>query len=779
MTTEYKKSRLGRMRTAFATSFEEGALRGPARIGWAICTFGYTYPRRRVGENVTVCIFRTFVIFITRFACILGTIWYLRNLAQYLMLGDARPYNILSIETETANGTIAPVLNIFSSGGVQAVQLTSMSYHDFSGDYKLDLQITDHPDLLVLGSGLHILSADFSAYTQYVLKHNSSFVSDWTRVGLIHPNSSTLVTDARDLANQYFFYPGHMIEIRYAPLEFHSVNRQTTISTSLDRFKYFLGFGGETTGFSYKSSVSHMPFPPTRPATWDNLTTVLIIRPETIIGSVIYNEEKTSIRATMSDIGGLIGIVGSILVFLFGVSLMSPWGFISDIPYFRRRITGSLAEAYTSQGGLSKGPFTTHQLNIGRFEPGMSTEMRVAMVKEQLDELELVLMEYYIDGAVFQDYDKERTKVKIRRAASMRSRVNGVDGSVGAGEVAGGVEGGFGNGGYGRGGDIKMEALTLPSRTLFESQHQHRGQLPSPEHPPVHPRRVSLDRHHRRTSSSAEAGGVFDYYQQQKLQQHQQQNNHFRNSTLSEQGLLHSLTEEDPTSPTRTGRGRRSSQLNDRTHFAMDMYDQDDQQTQHMGLLQQDHLSMHQSYLQNTSTAGTGVSTPGNPAYPPRPPKDEIMSMHLRNDSDHTITGGNSSGDNGFYYSHNAAVPIHSIATATAAVTSTTSTSSPPPPVYPTSFSTEQYQDSVAPSLPASSWWKRGGETTTPPPQSSVSAAGASVGSRPVSVMPLNPARNGGVYVSPPSSQQQQQQVFGGGGGGGGGVDLSNLPREF
>ncbi|KAG0256200.1 hypothetical protein BGZ95_005566 [Linnemannia exigua] len=412
-----RQSVLGRMNTFFAGSFEH-PLDGPARVAWAICTFGYPYPRRRVGENVTVCTFRTIVVFITRFACILGSIWYLHNLVEYLKLGDARPYNVLSIENETANGTIAPVLNIFN-WNENAVQLSSMSYHDDTGDYDLKPQLGDHPDLLVIGSGVKILNANFTAYTQYVLKHNATFASDWTRVGLIHPNSSTTKTDSRDIANQYFFYPGHIVEIRFAPLEFHTVNRKTAGSTTFERFKYFLGFGGETIGFSYKSSVTHMPFPPTRPATWDNLTTVLIIRPETIIGVVSYNEEKTSIRATMSDIGGLIGIVGSILVFLFGVSLMSPWGFIAGIPYFRRRITGSLAEAYTSQGGLSKGPFTTHQSNIGRFEPGMSTELQVAMVKEQLDELELVLMEYYIDGAVFQGYDEERTKVKVRRAASM------------------------------------------------------------------------------------------------------------------------------------------------------------------------------------------------------------------------------------------------------------------------------------------------------------------------------------------------------------------------
>ncbi|KAG0373642.1 hypothetical protein BGX24_011423 [Mortierella sp. AD032] len=684
---------LRRMSTAFTESFEDQhPLHGPARVAWAICTFGYPYPRRRVGENATVCTFRTFVVLIARFACIMGSLWYIHNLAEYVMLGKARPYNILSIENDTVNVTIAPGLNIFN-WNANAVQLSSMSYHDNSGDYPLEPQLDDHPDLLVIGSGVDTLSAYDGAYTQYILKHNAAFASNWTRVGLIHPNSSTVRTDSRDVANQYYFYPGHIVEIRFAPLEFHTVNRVDKTSSAFARFKDFFGFAGETTGFSYKSSVTHMPFPPTRPATWDNLTTVLIIRPESFIGIVSYNEEKTSFRATMSDIGGLIGIVGSILAFLFGVSLMSPWGFIAGIPYFRRRITGSLAEAYTSQGGLSKGPFTTHQSNIGQFEPDMSTEVRIAMVKEQLDELELVLMEYYIDGAVFQDYDKERTRVKIRRAASTRSRVNGIESPVG-----GDVEGGFGNGKsrYSRG-NPNMELSTLPSRTLYESQHQHQGQLPSPEHPPVHPRRVSLDRHHRRTSSSTEAGGVFDYYQQQKLQQYQQQSNNnnnsnsnnnsgFRNSTLSDHGLLHNLTE-DPISPTRTGRGRRSSQLNDRTHFAMDAYDQDYHQTQQMGLLQQDHHSMRQSYLHNNSTtaaAGAGGMSPrapGSPAYPPRPPKDDLVSMHLRNESDHTLFGN----DNIGYYGNIgvASAPTHAItaaiATSTATATSTSTTSSPPP----------------------------------------------------------------------------------------------------
>ncbi|KAF9283444.1 hypothetical protein BGZ88_010497 [Linnemannia elongata] len=738
------------MRRALSISYDS-PLHGPARIVWAICTFGYAYPRRRVGENVTVCIFRTFVILVTRLGCILGTIWYLHNLVAYLKLGDARPYNVLSIEYESNNGTIAPVLNI-ASPYERVVNLTSMSYHDNSGgDFPLELEVSEYgPHLLVMGPGVVNLDAKggHDEYVQYVLKHNQTYASKWTRVGLIHPDTTGNVTDSRDFSNQYYFYPGHIVEIRYEPLEFHTVNRQSDNSTTFERFKYFLGFGGETVGYSYKSSVTHMPFPPTRPASWDNLTTVIIIRPSSVISSKSYNEEKTSIRATMSGIGGLLGIVSSIIVFLFGVSVMSPWGFIAGIPYFRRRITGSLAKAYTSQGGLSKGPFTTHQSNIGKFEPGMSTEMRVAMVKEQLDELELVLMEYYIDGAVFQGYDQERTKVKVERAASMRSRINGVDGQVGSG---------------GKGKDMMMESLTLPSRTLFESQHPSAANDTSF-------RRVSLDRHPNQTTSSAEGGGVFEYYQQQKFQQHQQEeqslrhqnngSNQYRNSTLSGQGLRHNLTEE-PSSRNNVGRGRRSSQQNGRTHFAMDMYDQQDDQ---LSLLQQDHHSMRQTYLQNTATSM-------NPAYPPRPPKDEIISMHLQNDTNLTTTDPN---HHSAYY-NNGAAPAYSIATAAATTTAASASPSSPPPGH--------LQDPV----PSSLWWKEG-TPLTDAPHSTTTTNSTTEGSRPVSVQPLNPNARTSTFFSPPPSsssssshqqQQQQQQQQQEQQEHNHGLDLSNQPREF
>ncbi|KAF9093993.1 hypothetical protein BGX29_009717, partial [Mortierella sp. GBA35] len=457
------------------------------------------YPRQRMGENLTVCIFRIVFILFAKLACIAGSLWYLVNLWQYLLLGDARPYNVLSIETfNETHGTIAPHLNILSSE-VGAINVTLISVHNRARHFY-DLPVANYtnytplpqqPGMIAIGA-VQNMNAKGLYFTQYVLKHKPEVASEWTMIGLRHPKSRTKVVDSREIANQHLFQPGHIVEIRYAPLEFHTVNRVTNETSTLDRFKYFLGFGGETVGYSYKSWVTHMPFPATRtPNTtdWDNLTTVIIIRPESIISNIMYNEEKTSIRQTLSDIGGLVGMIGTILVFLFGVSLMSPWGFIADIPFFRRKITFSLADAYTGAGGRSNGPFTTKVSDIGKFNPNLSTDERIEMVKEQLDELELVLRDYYVDGEVFQEFGEARRDVKRKKTETIKSHSSVLNG----GRPIGG--GGEDNG---------------------------------------------LD---------------FD-----------------------------------------------------------DQDDDDDQKAQHMGLLQQDHHSMHQSYLQNTVTP-----TPSPPTSPPGP----------------------------------------------------------------------------------------------------------------------------------------------------------------
>ncbi|KAG0308641.1 hypothetical protein BGZ99_001105 [Dissophora globulifera] len=42
----------------------------------------------------------------------------------------------------------------------------------------------------------------------------------WTVVGLVHPNETESVRSNYDMNNQYYFQPGHFVEIHYTPIHF-------------------------------------------------------------------------------------------------------------------------------------------------------------------------------------------------------------------------------------------------------------------------------------------------------------------------------------------------------------------------------------------------------------------------------------------------------------------------------------------------------------------------------------------------------------------------------
>ncbi|KAF9350423.1 hypothetical protein BGX26_011399, partial [Mortierella sp. AD094] len=325
-----------------------------------------------------------------------------------------------------------------------------------------------------------------------------------------------------------------------------------------------MGFGGQKVIYAYQTTGYTSPFPP---GLHDDDTIVVIIRAQSELEIISYLVEKVTLRDTMSSIGGLIGIAGSAIVFLFGASLMSPWGYIAGLPFFRRRISGSLAKAYDNDHGLSKGPFTTQFEDTGKFDSEIkTTDQRISMLKERIDELEMVLSEYYLDGAVFRDYADERDKLKVARKASIVSRTTLKTGSApytGQQDGQSTSQRTWGN---------TREPLVLPSQTLMESQHQHRGQLPSPQFPPSYAK--PSQEYTRRQSSEP---SVLAYYQQQ-WQQSQQ---HSKHRSESEQSLLRSRVEEDEEFVSPRHARRDSDQ---------------DQQTQ--GLLQQDHHTMHQTFLQ-------------------------------------------------------------------------------------------------------------------------------------------------------------------------------------
>ncbi|KAG0300145.1 hypothetical protein BGZ99_003901, partial [Dissophora globulifera] len=66
------------------------------------------------------------------------------------------------------------------------------------------------------------------------------------------------------------------------------------------------------------------------------------------------------------------------------------------------------------------GPFTIRPEDIGKFEKGISTtEQRMTLLKERVDELEFVLREYYSDGDIFQNYAERHEEKKLTKKVSL------------------------------------------------------------------------------------------------------------------------------------------------------------------------------------------------------------------------------------------------------------------------------------------------------------------------------------------------------------------------
>ncbi|KAG0012356.1 hypothetical protein BGZ81_001643 [Podila clonocystis] len=442
------------------------------RFIWMILTFGYAYPRRRVGENFMYCIVRHVVIFFSRLFCIFGAIYYIYRWTTYAAAGDQRELTTLKrvIKAEFQQ-TLMPHFELFSTVP-NKINVTSIYYTNLTGTYYLTETIAELTSTRVLESGHsttrvsidYNLTSSSAEYFEIVVQHQPLPDYPWYKMSLYAPPKwdwkknqtaeDQLWTDQDEL-NMYFYQPGYYVEIRYLPIEVHSPPLPGNLFTNI---KNFAGFGDEVVTYSYETTAHFKPFPASvmRENNYTADTTVIIIRPQSYLQFIYYTEEKTSFRDTMSAIGGLLSLAGSVIAFLFGAGLMSPWGKLVEMPYFRRKVAGSLAKAYGSEDGISKGPFTSRIEDIGKFDPDMAShEIRITLLKERMDELELVLTEFYLEGDIFQDYASERLQLKkekheaLVRAASTR---NGV------------VQGGGGPAGQ----DIPL----LPSQKMDEYRRQ-------------------------------------------------------------------------------------------------------------------------------------------------------------------------------------------------------------------------------------------------------------------------------------------------------------------
>ncbi|KAG0037044.1 hypothetical protein BGZ82_003256 [Podila clonocystis] len=423
------------------------------RFLWMILTFGYAYPRRRVGENLMYCIVRHVVIFFSRLFCIFGAIYYIYRWTTYVAAGDQRELTTLKREIKTKyNETLMPHFELLSTVP-NKINVTTIYYTNFTDTYYLTQTIAELTSTAVAENGLsqtrvsidYNLTSTSQEYFEIVVQHQPLPDYPWYKISLYAPPKWDWKKNQRaedqpwidqDQVNQYFYQPGYYVEIRYTPIEIHSPPLPGNLFTNI---KNFAGFGDEVVSYSYETTAHFKPF----------AASVMRERNYTA-------DTTTSFRDTMSSIGGLLSLAGSVIAFLFGAGLMSPWGKLVEMPYFRRKVAGSLAKAYGSEDGISKGPFTGRIEDIGKFDPDMAShEIRITLLKERMDELELVLTEFYLEGDIFQDYASERLQLKkekheaLVRAASTR---NGV------------VQGGGGPAGQ----DIPL----LPSQKMDEYRRQ-------------------------------------------------------------------------------------------------------------------------------------------------------------------------------------------------------------------------------------------------------------------------------------------------------------------
>ncbi|KAF9355084.1 hypothetical protein BGX34_010656 [Mortierella sp. NVP85] len=341
------------------------------------------------------------------------------------------------------NGTIVPALGLYSTEA-NKISVDSIWYSNRVDIFKEEFQLTNDTNINgVKGEYLMIKPR------REVLTNNGEMGSilimithklpltpfPWTVASIVHPSkfgTDNLLSNAtHDLFNQYYFRPGHFVEIRYTPIHVISSYRPGVNATLFRRFCAWTGFGGEEHDYSYRSSVDHSPFPE---GMYTNTTSIIVLRPQSNVEITVYAQEKIAFRDVMSSVGGLIGIVGSVIVFLFGSSLISPWGFFSSIPYFEKRITESMSKAYDGADGLSRGPFTTKIEDTGSFDRHLTTnDEKLILLKERVDELEIVLSEYYLNTEIFGKYAREREKIKLERAATRASALVGKRGQGGGG----------------------------------------------------------------------------------------------------------------------------------------------------------------------------------------------------------------------------------------------------------------------------------------------------------------------------------------------------------
>ncbi|KAG0258382.1 hypothetical protein DFQ27_004670 [Actinomortierella ambigua] len=427
-----------------------GVLELDAKLKWSTPTSNRTprFPTRRVGESKYIVIFRTIITLIVQFV-----FWFQKP-------GQIRPRTI----SLRGSSYVAPIdFNITVNAPEPPVSNTVIPAKE--GVDENGVATIGIPSL-----GPFLLSARGSEpdYMRMVVDCDPLGLDDWYQILLDNPLSTSDYVTTELFSNVYFFRPGFTIEIRFSPLNFTYVDGEN--ASRWDHFRMFFGFDKKKIEYTYISRISQIPFGAQEEAVYNATSAVFIFRPDNDLARSKTGSPLITLKDTVAKIGGVVSAAGAFLVFLFGVNSVSPWGILAQIPYFRRKITKNLSFGYNQWNGMSRGPFTEFtgdqtgkeidfdevtpsghstsvneklsgarqpqqspwNLRVGVFDAELEeqdAETKIRYLKERLDELEIVLADFYLDTQVFQDFANSEAN-KLAPGLAHRIRAAGTSSRV-------------------------------------------------------------------------------------------------------------------------------------------------------------------------------------------------------------------------------------------------------------------------------------------------------------------------------------------------------------
>ncbi|KAF9577189.1 hypothetical protein BGW38_007764, partial [Lunasporangiospora selenospora] len=345
-----------------------------------------------------------------------GVISLIIEYSRYISQRSIREYRILQAEAAwnsiplqgglMTRGIDIPDLDI--KGNVRIIEaqhVTSTGFYPFTPGFQTIVDKSVYRYNLTDPGGEWLPLDEKQEYTYLVLQHSGTdqLKLPWTRLALYHQKSPPLKNGYVDNRStfRHYLYPGQSLEIRYTLDIFPDLARSFRVRDILEDQigELFKRDGPKSWTYIYSATVNTIPHPQ-MPNPEGYLTSVIVLRPASNTVRYHYKEEKYSIWNRVSTIGGLMGFFTSIIAFLCGADLRSPFGAMTKFGYFQRKTRQVFSETFGSKGRHGKIPFTTKESDLLLIEdqvPEMQTRRQVATLQERIDKLEIALSEYYLD----------------------------------------------------------------------------------------------------------------------------------------------------------------------------------------------------------------------------------------------------------------------------------------------------------------------------------------------------------------------------------------------